>query len=63
MEGTKPVTNSTLKTMLIVVLLVAVVTLAAVVVRKQTVQLTISEDGQIATGEIKSHWKLPKKAA
>lgn len=60
----KTTTNKQLKTILIAVLVVSVIVMGALLMRKQTVQLTMSEDGSLATGEIKNHWKVPfKKAA
>jgi hypothetical protein len=58
MENTKPVTNNTLYKLLIAVLVMAVIILGLVALRKQTIQLTPSDDGTLLTGEVRNHWKF-----
>lgn len=58
MDATKPVTNNTLRNLLICVVIIGVLILGMLVMTKETVQVTASSDGSIMTGEIKRHWKF-----
>lgn len=54
----KPVTNNTLKALLIVSIVVGVVVLGVMFFTKETIQLTASEDGKVFTGETKRHFRF-----
>jgi hypothetical protein len=59
-SGMKPVTNNTLKALLIISIVIGLIVLAVTVGTKETIQLTASEDGKVFTGETKRHWRFKK---
>lgn len=56
----KPVTNNTLKVLLIISIVIGVVALGITLLTKETIQLTASEDGKVLTGETKRHFRFKK---
>ena len=59
--GMKPVSNNTLKSLLIIVIVIGTVALGVIFLTKETIQLTASEDGKVFTGETKRHFRFTKQ--